>query len=340
MKDEAIQDAGGVLVTGGTGFVGRAVLRRMVADSLRPGGLRPVVAAVRGSTVQAAVSRLPDGVRQVRVGELAADTDWSACVRGVEVVIHCAARAHVMKEDVADPLAQYRTVNVQGTLALARQAAAAGVRRFVYISSIKVNGERTAPDAPFRASDPPAPEDAYGISKHEAECGLMELARTTGMEVVIIRPPLVYGPGVKGNFAIMVRWARAGIALPLGAVRNLRSLLALDNLVDFIALCADPRQSPRAANEVFLLADGEDVSTPVLLRKMAMPYHAAPRLWPLPVGWLRWAARLLGRQAVADRLLGSLVVDSSKARDLLGWRPVVSMDEQLSKMALHDDSRV
>lgn len=241
-----------------------------------------------------------------------------------------------MKEGSGDPLAEYRRVNVQGTLALARQAAQAGVRRFIFLSSIKVNGERTGNGKSFCEADLPLPEDAYGLSKLEAEQGLMPLTQETGMEIVIIRPPLVYGPGVKGNFASMVRWVRKGIPLPFGAVRNKRSLVALENLVNFITLCADPERSPRAANEVFLISDGEDVSTTELLRKVACAYGVSPRLLPVPVGLLRIAAGVLGKRAVADRLLGSLVVDSSKARELLGWKPVISMDEQLRKMALHD----
>jgi nucleoside-diphosphate-sugar epimerase len=241
-----------------------------------------------------------------------------------------------MKDKTVDPLAEYRMVNVAGTLALARQAAEAGVRRFVFISSIKVNGELTLSGRSFLPDDTPAPEDAYAISKLEAERGLMAISRDTGIEIVIIRPPLVYGPGVKGNFAAMIRWIRRGVPLPLGAVHNRRSLVALANLVDFIVLCADRERSPRAANEVFLIADGEDVSTTELLRKVARAYGGKPRLLPVPARWMRFAAGLLGKGAVADRLLGSLVVDSLKARDLLGWRPVISMNEQLQKMAQHD----
>lgn len=316
----------GVLVTGGTGFLGQALLQKLLVS-----GRCPLIAAVRRNRTD-----FPAEVRVEWVNELGSTTDWTACLQEVGVVIHCAARAHVMEEETADPLLEYRRVNVQGTLALAEQAAKAGVRRFVYISSIKVNGEHTASNIRFHAEDIPAPEDAYGISKLEAEQGLLALARNTGMEVVIIRPPLVYGPGVKGNFASMVRWVRKGMPLPLGAVHNKRSLVALENLVDFIALCADPERSPRAANEVFLISDGEDVSTTELLRKVASAYNVAPRLLPIPDLWIQTAARLLGKRAVADRLLGSLVVDTSKARGLLGWKPVVSMDEQLEKMAFHD----
>ena len=316
----------GVLVTGGTGFLGQALLHRLFAT-----GRHSLIASTRRKQ-----TNFPVGVRVACVGELSSSTDWADCLHEAGVVIHCAARAHVMRDEATDPLVAYRSVNVQGTLALAQQAIKAGVRRFVYISSIKVNGERTAPNTAFHADDIPAPKDAYGMSKREAEQGLMVLARETGMEVVIIRPPLVYGPGVKGNFASMVHWVRRGIPLPLGAVHNNRSLVALENLVDFIALCADLERSPRAANEVFLISDGEDISTTELLRKVAKAHHVAPRLLPIPVSWIQTVARLVGKHAAADRLLGSLVVDSSKARDLLGWAPVVSMDEQLKKMALHD----
>lgn len=319
---------GSVLVTGGTGFLGRAVLKRLLATEKRP-----LIAAVRCKEAD-----FPAEIKVESVGELDSNTDWTACLQGVEVVIHCAARAHVMKDKIDDPLAEYRKVNVQGTLALARQAVQAGVRRFVFISSIKVNGngEHTEPTHPFRADDAPAPDDAYGASKLEAEQGLMALAQDAGMEVVIIRPPLVYGPGVKGNFASMVNWVRKNVPLPLGAVHNQRSLVALENLVDFIALCADRKHSHRAANEVFLISDGEDVSTTELLRKVALAYGVRPRLLPIPVRWIQATANLLGKGAVADRLLGALVVDNSKAQELLGWTPVISMDEQLKKMAQHD----
>lgn len=316
----------GVLVTGGTGFLGQALLHKLLVS-----GRRPLIAAVRRNKTD-----FPAEVMVEWVGELSSSTDWSTCLQEVGVVIHCAARAHVMKEETADPLLEYRRVNVHGTLALAEQAVKAGVRRFIYISSVKVNGEHTASNIPFRAEDIPAPEDAYGISKLEAEQGLLALARNTGMEVVIIRPPLVYGPGGKGNFASMVRWVRKGMPLPLGAVHNKRSLVALENLVDFIVMCADPERSPRAANEVFLISDGEDVSTMELLRKVARAYCVEARLLPVPARWIQAAATMLGKGAVADRLLGSLVVDNSKARELLGWTPVISMDEQLQKMAQYD----
>ena len=316
----------GLLVTGGTGFLGQALLPKLLVS-----GWRPLIAAIRSKK-----TNFPAGVSVKWVKELGSSTDWATCLQEVDIVIHLAARVHILNDHSADPLTEYRRVNVLGTLNLARQAAQAGVRRFVYISSIKVNGERTEPSQAFHASDIPAPEDAYGISKLEAEQGLMDLAHKTGMEVVIIRPPLVYGPGVKGNFSSMVRWVRKGLPLPLGAVHNKRSLVALDNLVDLIALCADPERSPRAANEVFLVSDDEAVSTTELLRKLGQAYGARVRLLPVPTSLILVAANMLGKAAVADRLLGSLVVDNSKTRELLGWRPAVSMDQQLRKMALYD----
>jgi len=253
---------------------------------------------------------------------------------GCEAVVHLAARVHVMKDESSDPLSEFRRSNVDGTENLARQAAQAGVKRFVFISSVKVNGESTQPGQPFTPADAPAPQDDYGLSKFEAEQALWQVARSTGMEVVIIRPPLVYGPGVKGNFARMVHWVRQGVPLPLGAVHNRRSLLALDNLVDFIALCANPERSPQAANQTFLVSDGDDVSTTELLRRVAHAYGVPARLLPVPLGLMHAAARLLGKAAEADRLLGSLQVDASKARNLLGWVPPVTMQAQLRQMAL------
>lgn len=309
------------LITGATGFIGQAVVALMHD---------------RGYEVLPVVRRAAGLPNEVVIPHLDLDTYWTEALVGCRTVIHLAARTHVMKEEASDPLVEFRKVNVHGTLTLARQAAQAGVERFVFVSSIKVNGERTELGLPFRADTPPAPEDAYGISKYEAEQALTALARETGMDLVIIRPPLVYGPGVKGNFSTMVRWVRNGIPLPLGAVDNQRSLVGLDNLASFIALCAVPECSPRAANQIFLVSDGEDVSTARLLRKVAHAYRTPPRLLPVPVNWLRSAAGLLGKAAMADRLLGSLVIDSSKAQELLGWKSVVPMDMQLEKIAFHD----
>jgi nucleoside-diphosphate-sugar epimerase len=238
-----------------------------------------------------------------------------------------------MNDDCDDSLAIYREANTASTLNLAKQAAQAGVNRFVFISSIKVNGEMTRPGNSFLPEDNHVPTDHYGLSKYEAEQGLLQIAEETGMEVVIVRPPLVYGPGVKANFASMMRWVNKGVPLPFGLVDNQRSLVALDNLVDLIALCADREKSPKAANQVFLISDGEDVSTTQLLQKVAKAFNKKAFLLPIPVWLMTFVAKILGKGDVANRLFGSLQVDSSKARDLLGWKPVTTIDEQLQKTA-------
>ena len=235
-----------------------------------------------------------------------------------------------MNDRAADPLAEFRRVNVAGTLNLARQAVAAGAKRLVFVSSVKVNGEATLPGQPFKPDDTFVPQDPYGRSKFEAEVGLRALAAETGLEVAIVRPPLVYGPGVKANFAAMVRWLSLGVPLPLGAVvHNRRSLVALDNLVDLLLLCA---KHPAAANQTFLASDGEDVSTADLLRRIGVALGNPARLLPMPVGVLKLGAAALRKADVAQRLLGSLQVDISKNRQLLGWQPPVSLDEGLKRV--------
>jgi len=306
-----------VLVTGASGFVGSAVVHQLSMHTDKH-----TVAAVRRKS-----EGRPQNYQETVVGDLNASTDYSDVFEGVNVVIHAAARVHVMSDDASDPLTEFRKLNVDGTLNLARQAAQAGVKRFIFISSIKVNGERTQ-SKPFTPNDVISTNDPYGLSKWEAEQGLFALAEETGMEVIVIRPPLIYGPGVKANFLKMIQWVQKSVPLPLGAVANKRSLIALDNLVSFIIHCID---HPKAANEVFLVSDGEDVSTPELLRKVARASGKQARLIPVPVRLMHFAARLLGLGDIAERLFGSLQVDSSKARDLLGWKPVINMDEQLKK---------
>jgi len=311
-----------VLLTGATGFVGRGLLERMSAlVNLE------LVAALRRP-----VSGLPESVARLQVPGLEPDTDWRTVLEGIDAVIHSAARVHVMHDTSSDPLAEFRKVNVEGTLNLARQAAAAGVRRFIFISSIKVNGEGTPAGVPYLADAQAAPVDPYGISKMEAEQGLRALATETGMEVVIIRPTLVYGPGVKANFLNMMRWLHKGVPLPFGAIHNRRSLVALDNLVDLIVTCVD---HPAAANQTFLVSDGEDLSTTELLRRMATALGKPARLLPVPSRLLETAAALLGKQALSQRLCGSLQVDIGKTRELLDWTPPVSVDEALRKTAEH-----
>ena len=265
---------------------------------------------------------------KLTVAGVDADTNWLGALEGQQVVIHAAARAHIMKDEATDALREYRRVNVDGTLNLARQAAEIGIRRFIFLSSIKVNGEQTPLGKSFTAGDAPAPQDSYGISKCEAERALQELASETGMEVVIIRPPMVYGPGVKGNFARLIMLLKKGLPLPLGAIHNKRSLVALDNLVDLIITCID---HPAAANQVFLAGDGDDLSTTELLRAVAEAMGSSARLVPVPAGLLMLAATLLGKKVIAQRLLGSLQVDITKARDLLGWEPQLSVEEGLKR---------
>lgn len=305
-----------ILLTGGSGFVGTGLLGRLHEDKLE---VRVIV--------RRQIHSLP---HQAIIADLGPDTDWSAALKDVTTVIHAAARVHMMQDEAADPLGEYRLVNVAGTMNLARQAAAAGARRFIFVSSIKVNGERTAAGRPYRADDVPAPVDPYGISKHEAEQQLCELATQTGMEVVIIRPVLVYGPGVKGNFRTLLRWLQRGVPLPLGAIHNRRSLVSLENLVDLIITCVD---HPAAANQTFLVSDGEDLSTTELLRRAAAAMKTCARLIPVPMEALQLAGGLLGRGAMAERLCGSLQVDISKTRELLGWSPPVRVDAALERTA-------
>lgn len=311
-----------VLLTGASGFLGRGLVAQ-----LRKHKAIDLTLALRSLS-------LDSGLQTHVVGEISADTDWLQAVIGQQVVIHTAARAHIMKDEVADPLMEYRRVNVEGTLSLARQAAAAGVKRFIFISSIKVNGESTAFGKPFLASDVPASEDFYGLSKLEAEQGLLQLADETGMEVVIIRPPLVYGRGVKGNFASMVKLIEKGMPLPLGAIHNKRSLVGIDNLVDLIIRCID---HPAAANRVLLAGDGEDLSTTELLRAVGKAMGKPVLLIPLPVALLQWGASVLGKRAMAQRLLGSLQVDISQTCELLGWKPPYTVEEGLRRCFLPVD---
>jgi len=311
-----------ILVTGATGFVGNALVRRFAADPACTG----VVAAVRRKS-----ESRPERVQQVQVGDLLHTTDWGQALQDVDAVVHCAARVHVMQDDATDPLQAYREVNVNGTLKLASQAAQAGVRRFVFVSSIKVNGEFTEVGKPFTADDIPAPEDPYGVSKHEAEELLRKIAIETGMEVVIIRPPLVYGPGVKANFESMIRWLVRGVPLPLAAVtENRRSLVALDNLVDLIVTCL---HHPAAANQTFLVSDGEDISTAQLLKRMGAAMGKPARLFYMPPTLLKLGASVFNRPGIYQRLCGSLQLDIAKTRQLLGWTPPVSVDEGLRRAA-------
>ncbi len=302
-----------ILLTGANGFVGSATAQALLRSKFE------VLQAVRQSA----------NLGEIAIGAVDDDTDWNQALIGCHVVIHCAARVHVMQDSVSDPLTEYQKVNTAGTLNLARQAARAGVKRFVFLSSIKVNGEATRLGAPYTDHDASSPEDAYAISKAEAEIGLRLLMHETGMEVVIIRSPLVYGPGVKGNFASLLHWVSRGLPLPLGAVTtNRRSLVALDNLVDLIVTCVD---HPKAANQTFFVSDGDDLSTADLLRRIGKALNRPTHLFPVPLSILKSASSLLGKRAVAQRLLGSLQVDICKTCILLDWKPPVSVDDGLRR---------
>ena len=308
-----------VLVTGVSGFVGSATCVRLVTQGM------DVVGTVR----QLPTQPLP-GVDYRIVSDLNGDTDWRQALTGVGAIIHCAGRVHVMRETAADPLVAFRAANVAGTEQLARQAAVAKVRRFIFLSSVKVNGEGGS--VAYCETDPPAPQDSYGISKYEAELGLREIAVETGMEMVMVRSPLIYGPGVKANFLALMRALARGIPLPLGAIHNRRSMVALDNVVDLIVTCI---QHPAAVNETFLVSDGEDLSTTELIHRLACAMCRPARLVPVPTTVLITGLMLLGKREMARRLCGTLQVDITKVRKVLGWIPPVSVDDGLRRTAAH-----
>lgn len=304
-----------ILVTGANGFVGRALCSALAAAGH---GVR-----------MAARAPQPDLPGAVAVGDIGPATDWHAALDGMYGVVHLAARTHVLRETAADPLAEFRRINVSGTERLARSAAAQGVRRFVFLSSVKVNGEST-PARSFTEDDAPHPEDAYGASKLEAEQALSRVAAATGLEVVVLRPPLIYGPGVKGNFLRLMQLVARGTPLPLGAIRNRRSLLYVGNLADAIVKAVD---APRAAGATYLVADGEDVSTPDLVRRLALALGVTARLPALPLAALNFIAAIAGKRAELARLAGSLQLDSSRIRRELDWKPRYSLAQGLTETA-------
>ena len=310
-----------LLVTGADGFIGSAVVGRAKLDA---------TFEVSGS-VRGAMPAAPSEITIYQDRELQPDADWGPTLAGQNAVVHTAARAHVESTAGAQDLAEFRRVNGSSTLNLARQAAAAGVRRFVFLSSIGVNGSETT-DTPFTADDPVAPRTPYAVSKHEAEVGLRRIAEETGLEVVIIRPPLVVGPGAPGTFGRMLKVVALGIPLPFGAIHNRRSLVALDNLTDLILTCV---LRPAAGNETFLVSDGEDLSTTALLRRTAAALGRPARLVPVPVYLLRRTLGLMGQGNLARQLCHSLQLDMGKTREMLGWAPRVSVDQALSQAAEH-----
>jgi nucleoside-diphosphate-sugar epimerase len=306
-----------VMVTGASGFVGHATCARFVTKGMN------VVGTVRRLPLQP----LP-GVDYRIASDVSKDTDWCEALKGVSTVVHCAARVHVMRETTADPLQEFRRINVGWTGRLAQLAALQGVRRVVYLSSIKVNGEQTV--VPFTEQDSPNPQDAYGVSKWEAEQALAQVSTQTGMETVIIRSPLVYGPGVRGNFLQLLNILSRSTPLPLASIRNQRSLVYLGNLVDAMARCV---QDPRAAGRTYFVSDGEDLATPDLVRRLGIAMGSNVRLLPCPTPFLYWIGQVAGKREIIDRLAGSLQVNSSKIRTELDWHPPFTVDDGLSETA-------
>lgn len=302
-----------ILLTGSTGFIGSKLLKTLLTDN---------------DIFVRVVSRNKISVNEpsFKIGSVNASTCYLKASLNINVVIHCAALAHMKKESSIDPLSEFRTINTEGTLNLARQAAEAGVKRFIFLSSIGVNGISNT--SAFSVDDSPAPVEDYAVSKLEAEIGLRKIAAKTGMEVVVIRPPLVYGPNAPGNFGKLTNLARKNLPLPFGAIHNKRSLVSIDNLVDLIVTCID---HPKAANETFLVSDDYDVSTTELLTAMTLASGKKPRLLPVPISWLNLIGRLTGKQAVIDRLCGSLQVDIRHTKEVLGWKPPVSFEDGINK---------
>jgi nucleoside-diphosphate-sugar epimerase len=326
-----------ILVTGATGFVGQALCHFLLT---------------RGYQVRGAVRRITEEQRSgvgnsqqgnidfVNVGEILPAADWSQALHDVDTVVHLAARVHVYYDNMPQSLDAYRQVNSLGTANLARQAAAAGVRRFVYLSTAKVNGEGTSffnasanreTQAVFSEADIPHPQGGYAISKWEAEQQLQHVSSATGMESVIVRPPLIYGEGVKANFMRLLKWIDKGIPLPFGGLANKRSLLSLDNLLDFLVLCI---HAPAAANETFLVADDDALSTPELIRRIALYMHRPARLPIFPSWLIKLVARLAGKSSEIDKICGSLQVDIGKAKEVLQWKPSITIDQGLEKTVL------
>lgn len=303
-----------ILVTGASGFVGSKLCQQLERQGI----------------AHTPVARSPIS-GMINVGELDARTDWAEALQGVSDIIHLAARVHVMNETEADPLAAFTRVNVDATLNLARQAVASGVKRLLYVSSVKVNGEATF-DRPYTSTDTPAPEDAYGRSKHIAEQALWALAKESGLEIVVVRPPLVYGPGVKANFRSLMKAVYRRIPLPIGSVNNLRSMVGVDNLVDLLLTAAT---HPRAAGHTFLASDDHDIGTADLARELGRAMQRPAILVPVPVPILRALGTLTGRSGFIDRLTGSLQVDVSPAKEILGWSPKIGLREGLLATTAH-----
>lgn len=305
-----------ILLTGANGFLGSALSKKFLDSKIN------YLAAIR------TIDRKNDRSAKIAVGDITSRTDWKLALKDIKCVVHLAARVHVMRDTSVDPLFEFRRVNVEGTRNLALQAIEAGVKRVIYLSSIKVNGELTQPNSCFTSGDSVNPQDPYGISKWEAEQALHQISAETGLEVVIIRPPLIYGPNSKGNFASMVKWLRRGIPLPFGSIDNRRSLVGLDNLCDLISRCVD---HPAAAGQTFMVSDDEDLSTTELLKRTSLAMGIKSRLINVPQPLLQFSAGIFGSDDFAQRLFGSLQVDISKTKDILNWEPPLSVDEGLKR---------
>ena len=308
-----------VLVTGANGFIGQTLCERMLAEGWQ----------VRG-TVRSLnqVNNLPSGVDALPVGSIGPDTEWSKVLIGIDTVVHLAARVHIMKDSSSNPFAEYRKVNVMGSERLALTAAECGVKRFIFMSSIKVNGEENV--RAYKEEDAPAPKDSYGISKMQAEKRIKQIAADSGMDLVILRPPLVFGPGVKANFLELMKIVDKGTPLPLAKVDNRRSFIYIENLVDAVLTCIKHSGS---AGQTYFVSDNEDVSTPELIRKTASALKKPTRLFPFPKLLLFILGRLIGKGPAVDRLFGSLTVDISKIKQGLGWKPPFTMEHGLQKTA-------
>ena len=308
-----------ICVTGASGFIGKALCVQLLKEQYS------VVATVRNTKLPSLSAQ-----KNLKISEIAnidINSNWSEILSGINCIIHCAARVHVIKESEVDSLSIYRRINVEGTRNLAQQAFSAGVKRLIFLSSIKVNGENTN-GSYFKHTDTPFPKDAYSISKWEAEQVLQEISKQTGLEVVIVRVPLVYGKEVKGNFLHLLNIVAKGIPLPFSKVKNLRSFLGLDNLINFLIHCI---HHPKASGQTFLLSDGEDISTCDLIKKLAKGMQKPSRLFPAPIFFLRFLGRVLSKSLEMDRALNSLQIDSSFTFKFLGWKPTASINEGLHK---------
>jgi len=308
-----------ILVTGANGFIGAELIKILCNHNF------DVCGSIRSIKPLAVPNK---NCQYILVGELDNTTDWIKALDVVDVVIHCAGRAHVLRDKTKSPIDIFRMVNVDATLHLAREAIKCGVRRFIFLSSIGVNGNTNT--TPFTELDTPAPVQDYAFSKLEAENGLQEISSSAGMEIVIIRPPLVYGPNAPGNFSTLLRWMDKNIPLPFGSVHNKRSFVGINNLVDLILTCIE---HPAAANQVFLVSDGEDMSTTELLNRVASSLGKKSNLIPVNQKLLDFCLKLIGKKDLATQLLGSLQIDISKSQELLNWTPPISIDEELRKTA-------